>query len=101
MGTSLELRVTASDRTSALAASEAAAREVERVEALLSTWRPGTPLTRVNEGPVGVPIGVPREVASLLADMFALAGRTGGAFDPTVAPLVRAWGLREGGRVAW
>jgi len=99
MGTSLELRVTASDRTSALAASEAAAREVERVEALLSTWRPGTPLTRVNEGPVGVPIGVPREVASLLADMLALADRTGGAFDPTVAPLVRAWGLREGGRV--
>src|SRR5262249_42706294 len=48
MGTVLNLRVSGQDRAAALDASEAAAREVARIEELLSTWKTGGPLDRLN-----------------------------------------------------
>ncbi len=39
------------------------------------------------------------ELFNLLKKVFEWRERTGGAFDPAVAPLVRAWGLRSGGRI--
>src|SRR5262249_34076488 len=36
---------------------------------------------------------------ALLAEVESWSARTGGSFDPTVAPLVRAWDLRGSGRV--
>src|SRR5262252_5397460 len=67
---------------------------------LLSTWKEGGPLDRLNRAAPGrdVPIGV--ETSELLARVFEWRARTGGAFDPTVLPLVRAWDLRGDGRVA-
>jgi thiamine biosynthesis lipoprotein len=99
MGTVLDLRVEGADRACALEASEAAAREIARVEALLSTWKPGGPLERLNRGLPGqhTPLGV--EAAAALSEVFDWSQRTDGAFDPTVLPLVRAWDLRGRGRV--
>jgi thiamine biosynthesis lipoprotein len=99
MGTTLDVVVLAADRATGLAASEAALGELRRVEALLTTWRPGGALDRINRSPAGDPLPVDAELLGLLADVFAWAERTGGAFDPTVAPLVRAWDLRGDGRV--
>jgi thiamine biosynthesis lipoprotein len=45
-------------------------------------------------------VEVGAELASVLRDVLAWSGRTRGAFDPTVAPLVRAWDLRGSGRLA-
>jgi thiamine biosynthesis lipoprotein len=98
MGTALTVRVEGAGRASALAASESAVREVERAEDLLSTWKPGGPIERLNRSEPGEPVALPREVSELLARVFAWRQRTGGAFDPTVLPLVNAWGLRGGGR---
>ncbi len=99
MGTVLELRVAAPGRPAALAASEEALREIGRVERLLSTWRRGGPLDRLNRARPGEPVAVGRETAGLLAEIETWSQRTGGAFDPTVLPLLRAWGLREAGRI--
>lgn len=99
MGTVLELRIAGRDRGSALASSEVAVSEIARVEDLLSTWKPGGPLDRLNGVRPGVPVALGAETAALLNDMFVWCGRTGGAFDPTVLPLVRAWDLRGRGRV--
>lgn len=99
MGTTLDVVVLAEDRAKGLAASESALEELQRVEAMLTTWRPGGALDRINRSPVGEPLAVDVEILGLLADVFAWAERTGGAFDPTVAPLVRAWDLRGEGRV--
>jgi thiamine biosynthesis lipoprotein len=99
MGTVLDLRVEGADRARALDASEAAAREISRVEDLLSTWKPGGPLDRLNRASPGEPVVLGVEAAGALAEVFAWSDRTGGVFDPTVLPLVRAWDLRGAGRV--
>jgi thiamine biosynthesis lipoprotein len=98
MGTLLALRVEGAGRAGALAASEAAVREIERAESLLSTWKPGGPIERLNRAAPGQPVPLPREAEELLARVFAWRERTGGAFDPTVLPLVHAWDLRGRGR---
>ena len=99
MGTLLSVSVTAGSRAGALAASEAAAREIARVENLLSTWKAGGPLDRLNHARPGEPVALGPEVSRLLSEMFAWCGRTDGAFDPTVLPLVLAYDLRGSGRL--
>ena len=99
MGTLLAISVTGHDRAAALSASEEAVREIARVEERLTTWKRGGPLDRVNRARPGERIALDPEVSALLAAVFAWSERTEGAFDPTVAPLVRAWDLRGRGRV--
>ena len=99
MGTSLAIAVSAPGRDAALEASEAAVRAIEAVDGLLSTWREDTPLARLNAAPPGVPHETPAELVALLKSIFEWSERTGGAFDPTVLPLVRAWGIRGAARV--
>ena len=99
MGTTLDLVVRMKDREQALEASEAALAEVQRVEALLTTWKAGGELARVDAAPAGKPAPVSAELVETLAAVFAWVPRTDGAFDPTVLPLVSAWGLRAKGRI--
>jgi thiamine biosynthesis lipoprotein len=99
MGTMLEITVRARHREIALAASEAALAEIERVEALLTTWRPGGELATVDAAQAGRSTPVSSELAQLLAEVFAWSARTQDAFDPAVLPLVRAWDLRGAGRI--
>jgi thiamine biosynthesis lipoprotein len=99
MGTALDVEVEAADRAAALAASERAVEALEGAEARLSTWRDDTELARLNR----TPVGQPRTLSPALTRDLQAARRcweeTGGAFDPGVGALVRAWGLRSGGRI--
>ena len=66
-------------------------------EAALFDWRvPESPVGRLNRGQALVP---PPEVASALAAALEVASASGGAFDPTVLPLVRLWSFDNGGRL--
>lgn len=98
MGTSLEVAVVAEGREAGHEASELVVAEMRRVEDLLTTWR-DSPLSRLNAAPVGKEIAIDRELGGVLAEVFRWAARTERAFDPTVAPLVRAWDLRGAGRI--
>lgn len=74
-------------------ASEALAacgQELNRLDASLSRTREGSEIDTLNrQGSADVS----RETADLIADAVALSRTTGGAFDPTVAPLVTLWGI--------
>lgn len=98
MGTRVDLVVEAASRDAAAAAAEGALREVERLEALLSTWDAGSPMSRLNRAPVGAELPVAGELAALLAEAETWARRTGRAFEPAVGSLVDAWDLRGVGR---
>lgn len=99
MGTALDVEVEAADRPAALAASERAVEALEAAEARLSTWRDDTELARLNRTPVGQPMPLSPTLARELQAARRCWEETGGAFDPGVGALVRAWGLRTGGRI--
>jgi thiamine biosynthesis lipoprotein len=99
MGTSLEIAVEAMDRAAGLAASERAVRALETAEARLSTWRNDSELALLNRSPVGERRALSSALAADLDAAVRCARETDGAFNPAVGALVRAWGLREGGRI--
>lgn len=99
MGTSLEITVEAADRAAGLAASERAVEALEAAEARLSTWRDDTELARLNRAPVGERRSLSPALTADLTAAMRCSQETEGAFDPAIGALVRAWGLRQGGRL--
>lgn len=98
MGTSLGLELLGTSQASLQAASEVALAEVTRIEGAISTWRPDSVFNRLNQAQ-GAAVPLEAEWLGLLELVGEQARRTGGAFDPVLGALVRAWGLREGGAV--
>jgi thiamine biosynthesis lipoprotein len=73
--------------------SEAAERELERIDRLLSNYRAGSTLEEFN-GTRGVErVELPSELVALLDLASRVHAASDGCFDPTVRPLVRAWGF--------
>ncbi len=98
MGTRLQVTIEATDRGTALGASEAALHAVAEVELRLSTWRDDSELALFNRAPFGTTIPLSRELAAELFEARHWWMESGGAFDPGIASLVRAWDLRGPGR---
>lgn len=95
MGTELRLHLEGKGDLSR--ASEAALAEAARIEGACSTWDPASSWSGLNAAG-GRPVALKAEWLALLSEMKAWQVRTAGAFDPALLALVRAWGLREGGR---
>ena len=97
MGTVLNLEVEGPSADLLQSATEAAVREVERIEAACSTWRPTSSWSRLNQAR-GAEVQLDREWLELLSTVLSWTRRTEGAFDPVLGALLRAWGTRTGGR---
>ncbi len=76
-------------------AIEGAFREIRRLDESLSTYRPGSELSRANRqaGHAWVPVSA--ETRELLERSIAYSRESQGAFDPTVGVLVRLWGFKH------
>jgi thiamine biosynthesis lipoprotein len=92
MGTIAALELRARDGARAERAVRAAFDDVNRA---MSNWSPESDLSRANAAayPGPAPIADP-DLRACLAAAFDAAARTDGAFDPTVGPLMRAYGFR-------
>lgn len=68
-----------------------------QVDAQMSTWRDDSDVSRFNRAAPGW-VALPQELMEVLRCALDIARASDGAFDPTVGPLVDAWGF--GPRVA-
>jgi len=77
----------------AVAAEEARA-EIETAERELSAFSLGSMLSRINREAGRRPVKAPGRLIELLQLCREVHRQSGGAFDPSVAPLMSAWGFR-------
>jgi thiamine biosynthesis lipoprotein len=73
------------------AAGEEALDEITRLETQLSLYRRDSELNQINARAAREPVRVSPPLFHLLARARHLWAATDGAFDPTIAPLMRAW----------
>ncbi|HSA10813.1 MAG TPA: FAD:protein FMN transferase [Candidatus Paceibacterota bacterium] len=96
MATRFEIVLPGDNAPALRAAGEEALRLVEQLEDQLSLFRPGSEIARLNARAAREPVRVTPEVFALLQHAQRLHAESGGAFDITVAPLVRCWGFMGG-----
>jgi len=100
MATRFEIVLFGESEATLRAAGEAALDEVERLEGQLSLFRETSEIAHVNARAAAGPVRVSPPVFELLRRAQDLNRETEGAFDVTVAPLMRCWGFHRGdGRV--
>lgn len=93
MGTEFSLDLYAPNQAVAQGEADLAFEEVDRLEELLSNYRPASELSRISrEAAHGTCITDP-ETFRFLTRAFYWSRVSGGAFDITVGPLLRAWGF--------
>lgn len=78
----------------------AALDEVDRIDQLMSHYKPDSPLSRLNREGARGPVKVEPELFDFIAECLRYSRESAGAFDITVGPLMKAWGFFRGeGRV--
>ena len=70
--------------------------EVDRIDRLMSHYKADSPLSRVNRDAGGRPVAVEPELFDFIAEAMRYNRESGGAFDVTVGPLMKAWGFFGG-----
>ena len=74
--------------------------EIDRVDAQMSNYRPESELGGINRRAARQSVMVEPRLFQLIRDSLRYSEETGGAFDITVGPLMKAWGFFRGqGRV--
>jgi thiamine biosynthesis lipoprotein len=96
MGTTWSVKIATrdTDETAPRAAIDAV---LDDVIGQMSTWRDDSDLARWNRAPAGSRHVVPPGFAAVLACALDVARDSGGAYDPTVGPLVNLWGFGPDG----
>ena len=85
MGTRCVVELWSTDRARGQAAIDAVFAEFRRIDALMSTYKPDSELSRVNAAAATSPVRVSQELYDLLATSIEYSRLTGGAFDVTYA----------------
>jgi thiamine biosynthesis lipoprotein len=91
MGSLLVLTAWTGDEAGARRAFDAVFAEFDRLDALLSVWKPGSDVLRLNAAPAGTPVAVRAETRDVLRASEQVSTWTGGAFDVTFGALAEVW----------
>lgn len=65
---------------------------LNEIDAQMSPWRPDSVISAFNHAPAGT-FRMPEETVHVASAALEVARTTGGAFDPSVGPLVSRWGF--------
>ena len=100
MATRFELVLNGENPVSLRAAGEEALREVERLDKQLNLYNPASEIAHLNARAARESVPVSPGLFGLLETAQRLHQESAGAFDITIAPLLRCWGLMGGkGRI--
>lgn len=92
MGVPWIVTLHAADAERGEAAVRDALDEVERLDGILSDYRPESELSRLSAAaPTPRPVPVGEDLWQVLSRAVAIRDESGGAFDPTVGPLTTLW----------
>lgn len=91
MGSEVRLVAWTADEPAAIAAFESAFDEFDRLDALLSVWKPGSEIQRLNDAAGEHAVPVDAEVRAVLATAKQVGDWTGGKFDVTFGALSDLW----------
>lgn len=93
MGTTWRVHMAVSPRADLRACHRRIEAELEAVVQAMSTWLPDSDISRFNRSEAGSEHCLPANFAHVLRCALEVAHLSGGAFDPTVGPLVGLWGF--------
>lgn len=96
MATRFELVLHGTNASRLRAAADEVFDEIDRLEQQLSLYIPNSSIARINARAAVEPVRIEPIVFHLLQQALACQKATSGAFDITVAPLVRCWGFMGG-----
>src|SRR6185312_9604263 len=91
MGTELRVVASTPDQPRADVAIDAVFREFDRLDAMMSVWKDGSDIVRLNAAAGGHPVAVSRETREVLQVANQISEQTGGRFDVTFAALSGLW----------
>lgn len=92
MGSTWSLRYVGED-ASVESVRAALEQRLALVDQQMSTWKADSDLSRFNTASVGTWQALPPELFKVVDAALKIAEDTGGAYDPTVGPLVDLWGF--------
>lgn len=93
MGSEFSIDLYAPDQETAERWMEASFEEIDRIEDLLSNYRPTSELSRISREAGNGPVTTDPEMFAFIEKAIETSRRSDGAFDITVGPLMRAWGF--------
>lgn len=100
MGTTYSVRIVAlPDNLLPQQVADRIQAELDGVEQAMSTYRPDSELSRLNQQPPDKPMQVSGDLFFVLQKSLDVWRRSQGAFDVTVGPLVNLWGFGPAARV--
>ncbi len=91
MATRFELVLRGENKSHLQALGEAAFDEIGAIERRFSYYRSNSELSLLNQGAFEGPVSVAPDFLDLLKSAKDLFTATGGAFDPTIGPLMKLW----------
>ena len=94
MGTEINLSLVG-DKILVANASEKAFAEIARIEKLMSSWKKGTDISKINKDSWRRPVLISEETYSLIKQSIELSELTNGAFDISYASIAFLWNYKD------
>ena len=96
MGATFSVVLYGSDRERLESAADAALDEAQRLDQMLSNYKPDSEWSEMNRAAARGPVKVSPELFTLLSECLRYSEQSDGAFDISVGPLMKVWGFYKG-----
>lgn len=95
MHTYVSITVVSDDAKKAESAIDAGFEEIGRLETLLSFWTDTSEIAAINKNAGIKPVKISNDTFEIIERALYVSDKTGGAFDPTIGPLIRLWDFKN------